>query len=126
MTTTKYFQTKEHKVQACHIREYAGSSINQNDALHLHVKQYIPLHQLEGASVADDAITIIGTHGVGLPKELYEPLWDELYEHSEISNFKIRGIWIADAAGLGASGVLDEGKLSNDCKPQGSYHLVSN
>jgi hypothetical protein len=68
MATTKYFQIKEHKVQACHIREYAGSSINQNDALHLHVKQYTPLHKSEGASIADDAITIIGTHGVGLPK----------------------------------------------------------
>jgi hypothetical protein len=73
MATTKHFQIKEHKVQACHIREYAGSSINQNEALHLHVKQYTPLHKSHGALLPDDAITIIATHGVGLPK-VYNPI----------------------------------------------------
>jgi len=49
-----------------------------------------------------------------LKQELYEPLWDELYERLRRSGVKIQGIWIADVAQEGQSSVLNEGKLGND------------
>ena len=47
-------------------------------------------------------------------KELYEPLWDELYQRSKKGGFAIRSIWIADCAHQGMSYVLNEDKLGND------------
>lgn len=61
----QHFNIKEHVVPACHIREYAGStSHSQEDLLQLHVKQYTP----KSPSNDPHAITLIATHGVGLPK----------------------------------------------------------
>ncbi|KAF7924912.1 hypothetical protein EAE99_006389 [Botrytis elliptica] len=114
MTEKTLFEIKEHKVESCHIREYAGSTINQEEILHLHVKQYTPLDNFKASSITENAVTIIATHGAGIPKELYEPLWDDLYEQLNERGVAIRGIWVADAAGLGLSGLIDEGKLSND------------
>ncbi|XP_044715557.1 alpha/beta hydrolase family domain-containing protein [Hirsutella rhossiliensis] len=114
MRQRTHFDVREHKVPACHIREYAGSTAaSQEEVLYLHVKQYTPLPALSGAQ-EKDALTIIATNGVGLSKELYEPLWDEIYQLSASNDYAIRGIWIADAVSLGMSGVLNEGKLSND------------
>ena len=45
---------------------------------------------------------------------MYEALWEELLAQSKTSGFRIRGIWIADVAWQGASGVLNEDKLGND------------
>ncbi|KAJ5988847.1 hypothetical protein N7481_004057 [Penicillium waksmanii] len=53
-------------------------------------------------------------HGTGFPKELYEPLWDDLLTSSNKHGARIRSIWIADAANQGASGVLNEQDLEND------------
>ncbi len=47
-------------------------------------------------------------------KELYEPLWDEILEHSKTQGFGIRSIWIPDVAWQGDSGVLNERLLGND------------
>ena len=49
-------------------------------------------------------------------QELYEPLWDELYECLKAKNIRIRNIFIADVAHQGVSGVLNEQKLGNDRK----------
>jgi hypothetical protein len=49
-------------------------------------------------------------------QELYEPLWDDMYESLKAKGVGIRGIWIADVAHQGASGVLNEKKLGNDRK----------
>ena len=49
-------------------------------------------------------------------KELYEPLWDELYLKSRKAGFKIGSIWIADVAHQGRSSVLNEDMLGNDRK----------
>ena len=51
-----------------------------------------------------------------MSKELYEPLFEELLKGSQSSGFKIRGIWIADVAMQGQSGVLNEGTMGNDRK----------
>lgn len=84
---------------------------NQEDDLVLHVKQYTPLDQ---SYTQAGAITIIGTHANGFPKELYEPLWDDLAQALRKQRQTIRGIWIADVAQQGMSGVLNEDKLGND------------
>lgn len=49
-----------------------------------------------------------------LYQELYEALWDELYLRSKANGFRIRSIWIADAAHQNQSSVLNEEKLGND------------
>lgn len=134
--TMLHFEAQEHAVAACHIREYAGSTANsQEEVLHLSVKQYTPKRAISEAA-SKDAITFIAANGCGLPrvsktrfyhilstnkiltqlKELYEPLWDDLYERAEANGFSIRGIWMADAANVGYSGILNEGKYSSDCK----------
>ncbi|TWU77389.1 hypothetical protein ED733_006132 [Metarhizium rileyi] len=112
MPQTVHFNVAEHVVPACHIREYPGlTAREQEDVLHLHVKQYTP----RNAPATPDkyAVTLIAMHGNGFPK-LYEPLWDALYQQSETHAFSIRGIWIADMAPQGMSGVLNERKISND------------
>jgi hypothetical protein len=47
-------------------------------------------------------------------QELYEPLWDELHQRLKAKGINIRGIWIADVAHQGQSGVLNESDLGND------------
>ncbi|GLA02135.1 hypothetical protein AnigIFM60653_001534 [Aspergillus niger] len=109
--SSENFSVTEHAVPGCHIREYPGSTVHQEDILNLHVKQYTPKNQAE--PVPADAITIIAAHGAALPKELYEPLWDELL--NQATGFHIRSIWVADCASMNTSGVLNEDKLSMDC-----------
>ncbi|OOO03840.1 hypothetical protein OAory_01022510 [Aspergillus oryzae] len=107
------FRITEHIVPGCHIREYAGSTAGrQEDVLRLHVKQYTPLNPPEPLS--PEAVTIIAAHGVGLAKELYEPLWNEILQRAERNNFQIRSIWIAEAASMGMSAIFNEDKLSID------------
>ncbi|OQN98856.1 hypothetical protein B0A48_15202 [Cryoendolithus antarcticus] len=86
----------------------AGS---QEDEPSIAVKQYTPL---DNHSPGRGDVTIIGAHANGFPKELYEPLWDELYSRLQAKGIAIRNIWIADVAHQGVSGVLNEHKLGND------------
>ena len=66
----------EHKVPCQYIREYPRALANtQEDVLHLAVKQYVPV---DNPNPQPGDITIIGAHANGFPKELYEPLWDDL------------------------------------------------
>ncbi|KAJ6114548.1 toxin biosynthesis protein-like protein [Penicillium sp. IBT 16267x] len=109
--STDCFDITEHVVPGCHIWEYPGSTVHQEDVLELHVKQYTPKNQK--LPLPSDAITIIAAHGIGLPKELYEPLWDELLEKA--TGFQIRSIWVADCASMNMSGIKNEEKLSMDC-----------
>lgn len=106
------FRVQEHTIPCQYVREYPGATLeDQEDDLFLHVKQYTPLdqsHSLPGA------VTIIGAHANGFPKELYEPLWDDLFRALRVQGQAIRGIWIADVAQQGMSGVLNEDKLGND------------
>ncbi|TVY78497.1 Abhydrolase domain-containing protein mpaH [Lachnellula suecica] len=108
------FECIEHVVPCQHIRQYARSTARcQEDTLHLAVKQYQPRNQTPRAG----DVTIIACHASAFPKELYEPLWDELYQTTQNggpNSFRIRNIWIADVANQGASGVLNEKKLGNE------------
>ncbi|KAI5290233.1 hypothetical protein KEM52_000524 [Ascosphaera acerosa] len=116
------FRTVEHVAPAQHIREFPFATIKPDDTLHLAVKQYIPLEN--GAPQPGD-VTIIGGHANGFPKELYEPLWEDLLVQSR-GKFRIRSIWMADVAWQGQSGVLNEQKLGNDltASPDPSVNLA--
>ncbi|KAI5298545.1 hypothetical protein KEM56_003965 [Ascosphaera pollenicola] len=119
------FRTVEHVAPGQHIREYPRATALPDQTLNIAVKQYIPI---ENSNPQPGDVTIIGAHANGFPKEIYEPLWEEILVRSR-GKFGIRSIWVADAAFQGASGVLNEDKLGNDLitrpkfteKPK-SYH----
>ncbi|PLB41372.1 Alpha/beta hydrolase family-domain-containing protein [Aspergillus candidus] len=91
--------------------QHTVPSHRQNDALVLSFKQYIPL---DNPNPRSDDVTIIGAPGNGHVKELYEPLWEELYHRSKTAGFRIRGIWIADGTHQGKSGILNKSRLQNN------------
>lgn len=70
--STENFIITEHIVPGCHIREYPGSTVHQEDVLELHVKQYTPKNQ--NLPIRSDAITLIAAHGAALPKVSLETL----------------------------------------------------
>ena len=113
--STHYFRVEEHAVPCQHIRHYPRATANsQEDELQLSVKRYTPL---DNPQPQPGDITIIAAHACGFGRELYEPLWDELFQASRKSNaFRIRSIWFADTANQGQSGLLNESKLGNDRK----------
>ncbi|KAJ4533517.1 hypothetical protein HRR77_008495 [Exophiala dermatitidis] len=106
------FRIVEHTIPAQHIREWPRAlAESQEDVLQLAVKQYIPK---DNAHPRPGDVTIIGAHANGFPKELYEPLWDEIHARLRKSGIRIRSIWIADVAHQGHSSVLNEQLLGND------------
>lgn len=109
------FQIKEHTIPAQHVREWPRATANsQEDVLHIHIKQYIPL---DNPNPQPGDVTIIGAHANGFPKELYEAMWAELHARAhqrQPGGFRIRGIWIADVANQGRSGALNEDLLGDD------------
>ncbi|KAF2460932.1 Alpha/beta hydrolase family-domain-containing protein [Lineolata rhizophorae] len=110
--SSQYFRVDCHVFSGQHVRGYPHATIDgQEEELKLVVKQYRPFDNL---NPKPGDVTIIGAHANGFPKELYEPLWDELYKRSKGCGFNIRAIWIADAAHQGESGVLNENKLGNE------------
>ena len=113
--SSTFFRCQKHIVPCQHIRGYPRSlAKKQEDILHLEVKQYAPRSNPE-PQVGD--VTIIGAHSNAFPKELYEPLWDDLLQHANKTGaFRIRSIWFADVASQGASGILNEDKVGNDRK----------
>ncbi|KAJ5138663.1 uncharacterized protein N7515_003511 [Penicillium bovifimosum] len=121
------FRIVEHIVPAQHIREYPGATANdQEEALNLAVKQYIPL---DNPNPQPGDVTILAAHANGFPKELYEPLWEEIYARSKQNGIRIRGIWMADVAHQGQSSVINEDSLGNDPSwfdhPRDLLHLVN-
>ena len=126
-----HFNVHEHRIPTAHIREYprALASDDQEEELQLAVKQYTPKRSKDRGQ---QIVTIIGAHANGFPKvlalliksnvfrtdpfsqELYEPLWDELYDRLQAKNIHINSIWIADVAHQSASGVLNEEKVGSD------------
>jgi pimeloyl-ACP methyl ester carboxylesterase len=106
------FHVIEHIVPAQHIRDFPRALLDAEETvLHLHVKQYIPI---DNPNPRPGDVTIIGAHANGFPKELYEPLWEDLHRQSKKHDFLIRSIWIADVAHQGRSSVLNEQLLGND------------
>ncbi|KAJ6787907.1 hypothetical protein PWT90_01890 [Aphanocladium album] len=106
------FEIKEHVIPGEHTREYARAKANsQEETLDIHVKQYTP--KGNGAPQKGD-VTIIGAHANGFPKELYEPLWEDLLKNLKSKGVRVRSIWIADCAWQGQSGILNQEKLGDD------------
>ena len=58
-------------------------------------------------------------------KELYEPLWADLVRSLGQRGVKVRGIWIADVAWQGQSGIINEGKLGYDSESLDHYPFLS-
>ncbi|KAK0742442.1 Alpha/beta hydrolase family-domain-containing protein [Apiosordaria backusii] len=112
MASSSSFLIKSHTIESQHIREYPHATAHsQEEPLLLAVKQYIPLSNL---SPSPGDISIIAAHANGFPKELYEPLWEDLLHLLGQRGIKIRGIWIADVTHQGQSGILNEANLGND------------
>ncbi|KAK4504903.1 hypothetical protein PRZ48_002866 [Zasmidium cellare] len=110
--STSNFDIKTHIFEAQHIRHYPGATRNgDSDIQRLEAKQYIPR---TNQTPRDGDVTIIGLHATSFPKELYEPLWEDLLAASDSHGFRIRSIWIADASNQNASGVLNEQALGDD------------
>lgn len=108
------FNVTVHVIPAAYIREYPQATANsQDDTLQLHVKQYTPK---DNANPQKGDVSVIGSHANGFPKELYEPLWVELYHSLKQQGIRIRSIWAIDAAWQGQSGLLNRDKLGNDRK----------
>ncbi|KAI9929696.1 hypothetical protein ASPWEDRAFT_51796 [Aspergillus wentii DTO 134E9] len=105
------FTVTEHLVDGQYIREYPRSTATQDARLKLSVKKYTPV---DNPNPQPGDVTIIGTHGTGFPKEMYEPLWETLLARSKQDGFRIRAIWAVDVANQGASGVHNEQHLGND------------
>ncbi|KAJ5634794.1 hypothetical protein N7528_002636 [Penicillium herquei] len=102
------FQVIEHSIPCHSIREYHRAGKRENPLLQLAIKQYIPLNN---TTPNPNDVTIIAGHANGIPKECYEPIWEELIS---LTNVKIRAIWIADSSNQGASGVMNEKELGDD------------
>jgi hypothetical protein len=45
---------------------------------------------------------------------MLEPFWDDLHERMQREGSRIRGIWIADIASQGRSGIINERNLGPD------------
>ncbi|PYI09829.1 alpha/beta-hydrolase [Aspergillus sclerotiicarbonarius CBS 121057] len=105
------FIITEHIVDCQYIREYPRATRSTEDALKLAVKQYTPK---SNPNPRPGDITIIGSPGGGFPKEVYEPVWEEIYERLKRNGLRIRSIWIANPANQGASAELNEELLGND------------
>lgn len=128
--SSRVFSIKEHTLPTSYIREYPHAIADSHEEdLHLAIKQYTPL---DNKGHEPGAITIIGGHANGFPKvscehngreemltgckELYEPLWEEVYKGLKAAGIRVSSIWIADVATQGQSSVLNEKQLGNDRK----------
>lgn len=112
------FECIEHTFPGQHVRQYfRATSETQEDELRLVVKQYRPRKPPR-----DGDVTIIAAPASGMPKEVYEPLWDALYERMQRKSVGIRAIWIADYVNSGFSAELNKGKLGTDRKSFALHH----
>ncbi|PYH40573.1 putative toxin biosynthesis protein [Aspergillus saccharolyticus JOP 1030-1] len=101
------FRIIDHSIPGQHIRDHHHAiKGRQETPLRLAIKQYVPVDRPD--PIPEHAVTIIGAHGTGFPKELYEPLWEELYAQMKLHSIPLRAIWVADVSNQGASGVLNE------------------
>ncbi|KAI0543193.1 hypothetical protein GGR58DRAFT_451075 [Xylaria digitata] len=106
------FEIIEHTIPTQHIREWPrATAVSQDDVLQVRIKQYRPV---DNPNPQPGDVTVIRAHANGFPKEVYEPLWADFHTESKKNGFRIRGIWIADVAYQGQSGLLNKDRLGND------------
>jgi hypothetical protein len=67
---TSLFKIEEHILPCQHIREYARATAREEGVLELVIKQYTPL---SNPNPQPGDVTVIATHGSGLPKVLFYP-----------------------------------------------------
>lgn len=119
------FRCTAHAVPGQHIRHYShgSSSDNEEAVIRVAVKRYTPLSNLDPQP---GDLTILAGHAAGMPKELYEPLWDKLLSLAQESGkFRIRSVWVVEAYNHGTSAQLNEGLLGDERKssaPSPSVH----
>nr|POE92329.1 abhydrolase domain-containing protein mpah [Quercus suber] len=108
------FIIREHIFAGQHIREYSRAlASSQEDVIRLHAKSYTPREVDDGSASGD--LTIIAWHANAFTKELYEPLFEALYQRLKDSHgLIVRSIWIADQAAQGSSALLNDDKAGND------------
>ncbi|KAL4881667.1 alpha/beta-hydrolase [Aspergillus karnatakaensis] len=109
-TSTFSFKVTKYLIDGQYIREYPNATVTPEAQPKLAVKEYTPINN---PTPRPGDVTIVAAHGCGFPKELYEPLWEDLLTQSEDNGFHIRAIWIADTAGLGESGMHNEQLLGD-------------
>ncbi|KAH8585646.1 toxin biosynthesis protein [Bisporella sp. PMI_857] len=105
-----YFRVLEHVIRCQHVRQNPGAC-EATEPMRLAVKQYLPKSY---HSPSSEDVTIIAAHANAVPKEVYEPLWDDVFLKMKSFGRHIRGIWIADIASQGQSGVMNESVLGNE------------
>lgn len=108
---TRNFRITEHQIPGSFIRQHRRATINKNDTVRLAVKEY---RNENSPSGGHNEISIIGAHANGFPKELYEPLWDELAVSLAANGLHVSVVLIADISFQGQSGVLNSNILGND------------
>jgi len=107
-----HFRVTEHIPPTQHTRHWPrGTEVGYENALKLAVKQYVPLTNLDPQP---GDVTFVAAHANGFPKEMYEPMFDDLFEKLSRLGRRIRAVWIADIAHQGQSGILNEDALGND------------
>nr|POE63080.1 abhydrolase domain-containing protein mpah [Quercus suber] len=108
------FIIREHTFAGQHIREYPRAlATTQEDVVQLHAKSYTP-REVDDGSVPGD-LTIIAYHANAFTKEVYEPLFESLYQCLKDSHgLVVRSIWVADQAAQGTSALLNDDKAGND------------
>lgn len=112
------FECIEHTSPSQHIRHYPrATSRSQEEGLQLCVKQYKPL-QTRYPNKDLPAVTVLAAPALSCAKELYEPIWDAVYEYScrEDAAFRIWSIWSVDFVNQGKSGVVNERMLGDERK----------
>lgn len=142
MSSVKFTLTK-HTFPGQHIRHYAGGTRHRDeDVQYLEATQYKPLNHLEYregditiiGTCAIRSVFRVWAPSVAIleylklsaymltadnrwrsfPKEVYEPLWDDLFDHCESHGIGVRSIWTVDKSDHGASGILNEHTQSDD------------
>ena len=114
LRTMAGFRVVEHVVKCQHTRDRpAGAELGRDNNLRLRVKQYVP-EANKDPKPGD--VTLIGAQANAFPKEMYEPLWEDIHERLLAKGRNLRGIWVADIASQGQSGITNESLLGPDGK----------
>ncbi|KAK2805147.1 hypothetical protein FQN51_000670 [Onygenales sp. PD_10] len=101
-----------HIIPAAYPRAFRrGVRDPQTSRLKLHVNQYIP-HSAPPSASSRPGATIIFAHGLGTPKETYEPFFADLLNHP--STPPIAAIWAADSTNHAASYTLNESDIGDE------------
>ncbi|GAO20134.1 uncharacterized protein UV8b_06265 [Ustilaginoidea virens] len=110
------FDIISHDVPVTPFREYPTAVVDESRGLRLSVKQYIPRDDKHRTNEAlrTEPITIIAAGALGIAKESYEPLFEELLRCAQSSGVLIRSIWMADMFNVGQSALLNQDNLGCD------------